>query len=196
MAVDEQTAWAVIDTKSGGNLLARTADSGVTWGDVTPPGIREVGDAFVLDARTAWVGEMDATGDVNGHRLFETVNGGRSWGLTTLAAPDGCGVDFIDRQRGWCTLAPGYAGSEPVELYRTVDGGGSWQLVSASPQTAHPTPDALPFGCDKSGPRFVSPTVGWVGSFCNGGGAFLYVSRDAGQSWFERTVQRPPSLGG
>ena len=58
--------------------------------------------------------------------------------------------DFIDAKTGWMTVSYGAAcGSEPVDIYGTVDGGVSWTLVaSAMPQDSAVSPL---YGGDKSG---------------------------------------------
>lgn len=108
------------------------------------------------------------------------------------AVPRGCRLDFVDLRDGWCSRIGAAAGSSGVALYRSVDGGGTWTLTSHTSLTGASTPAALPGGCDKS-IAFSAATVGWAASFCNGGGAYLYRSGDAGRRWAPTaTVPLPP----
>ena len=81
-------------------------------------------------------------------------------------------------------------GSMGVEVFRTRDGGATWQLISRTTGdgTAE-TAGALPFGCDKQ-LTFTSANVGWASSFCAGGDPYLDASTDGGGHW--HSVASPP----
>ena len=114
--------------------------------------------------------------------LYATADGAASW-RRLGAVPNGCQLDFVDDLHGWCTLLGAASGSEAVWIYRTLDGGSTWTLVSRTAfAPVSSTPDALPVGCDKT-ITFTSPVVGWATSYCNGGSAYLYSTDDGGSHW-------------
>ena len=163
--------------------LVRTADSGMHWRPVSP--VRGPITLDALDGTTAFV----ATGPTSRPVLYRTVDGGQAWRrLATLPAP--CGVEFVDVLHGWCVEIGAASGSENVDLWRTTDGGSQWALASRTGAgDVNGTPNAIPFGCDKS-VVFTTPTEGWAPLFCAGGTPSLYKSTDAGTTW--RPNPSPP----
>jgi hypothetical protein len=65
-----------------------------------------------------------------------------------------------------------------------ADGGRHWQLRSPTHVNRTP-PGGLPFGCDKSGFAFATPSRGWAGGFCAGGSLFFLRTADGGRHWTE-----------
>jgi photosystem II stability/assembly factor-like uncharacterized protein len=192
------TWWAtVVGNLSDQLFLVRTVDAGQHWQDVTPSfgelhanyGV----SSYVLSADVAWV---DADAEPTKSQLFRTLDGGQSW-RQMGTVPDSCTLQFLDPLHGWCWLLGGAMGSMSVELYRTADGGVTWQLISRTTgDGTQETPDALPFGCDKS-LTFTSPTVGWASSLCNGGQPYLETSADGGVRWRPLTpVSFPDHIDG
>ncbi len=123
--------WA---TTLGGGVL-RTTDGGGHWAVVIPPSAAPTAapPAFFLDAQTAWILRPEADA------VEHTADGGRTWQVAdlgpNLGAPAAASLDFTDAKYGWL-LVPGVAaaGSIPVTLYRTVDGGRTWaSLTPTSP---------------------------------------------------------------
>jgi photosystem II stability/assembly factor-like uncharacterized protein len=186
--------WAVVDgTLSPQTVVARTFDSGQHWQNVTPPidGTNEAGaTAFFLNSLVAWITPQalvtppgQQTEDTL-EPVYATADGGTSW-RALGRVPNGCQLDFVDDVHGWCTVLGAASGSEAVWIYRTLDGGSTWTLVSRSAfAPGSSTPDALPVGCDKT-ITFTSPTLGWATSRCNGASAYLYSTDDGGLRWQE-----------
>jgi photosystem II stability/assembly factor-like uncharacterized protein len=193
--VSTSTWWAVV----GDNLkptawVVRTTDRGRHWRNVSPIS-NYVGASYFLSDDVAWIeaGSL-ASGIPKTEPVYRTLDGGRSW-QRLGSVPNGCELQFVDQLRGWCTAIGAAAGSEEVEIRRTTDGGTTWTLAS---RTGIPgngpagTPDAVPFGCDKS-VTFTSAQVGWAPFFCAGGVAQVYKSTDAGSTWhFVPGVPLPP----
>jgi photosystem II stability/assembly factor-like uncharacterized protein len=176
----------------------RTVDAGRHWQDVTPASSGELHatdglNSFVLSADVAW---LAADAQPTTPQLFRTLDGGQSWQLVGTV-PDGCTLQFLDPLHGWCWLLGGSMGSMAVELYRTSDGGVTWQLISRTTgDGTQQTPDPLPFWCDKS-LTFISQTVGWASSLCNGGQPYLETSTDGGVRWHPATpVPFPDHIDG
>ena len=179
------TWWAVVqDNLQPEEWVVRTTDSGGHWRNVSPiPGAAS--QTFFLNADTAWV-----AGDAGLHPgqtikpLYRTLDGGQSW-TRVGAVPSQCALQFVDELDGWCQSVGAAAGSESIDLWRTTNGGSKWVLVSRTgiPGNGQPgTPDAVPFGCDKS-VTFTSAEVGWAPFSCSGGVAPVYRSTDAGSTW-------------
>ena len=106
--------------------LARTTDGGQSWDFPTLPG-----DAAVLRLATPAPGVVLASatepGDVN--RLWRSDDDGDSWQPATAGLPTNqwlLGMAFLDAERGY--VSGGFAQSV---LYRTLDGGASWQSRAA-----------------------------------------------------------------
>lgn len=186
------TWWAVVESNlTSQAYVARTTDGGQTWRDVLTPAGEGVAASAFLNTDTAWV----ATGGPGTAipPLYRTTDGGQTW-QRLGTDPGACQLQFIDEIHGWCVDIGAAAGSESVELYRTSNGGRSWTLVSrTSPGLGAPsTPEALPFGCDKT-ITFTSAHIGYAASYCNGGPAYLYKSVDAGSHWQTLGPVPPPA---
>ena len=197
---DSSQGWAVGgDTADTTDHILRTLDGGQTWTDVTPPEPRpEEGQAKTavgafIDADTGWV--------IYAYREFHIIpsgivwmthDGGESW---TASAPLPVGqlfeffspsnLTFIDPDHGWVMVHAG-AGMmhDYLSLYRTVDGGRTWDEVVAAGG------DQIQV-CPKTGLAFSDPDYGWVTRDCGGviDGASVDVSSDGGRHW--DTLQLP-----
>ncbi|HEX7567833.1 MAG TPA: glycoside hydrolase domain-containing protein, partial [Anaerolineaceae bacterium] len=130
--LDKQSGWAVLASSQPGSgvfTIARTQNGGTSWvqseQQLFQPGEVDalVSQVFLqfIDAQTGWLVFKRATGvNFSLGTLFATNDGGVTW--TRLELPLGEPVSFVDNQVGW--VAGGPAGDE---LYRTLDGGRSWQ---------------------------------------------------------------------
>lgn len=195
--VGPATAWALVDLPNGTSQeLLRTVDAGAAWANVTPPAAAAHPDditfsgGFALDANDAWaVYGPVASGSVR--TLSVTADGGLLWtGEGTLPLPDGCTVQFVDPQHGWCAWVGAAMGSSAVRLWRTVDGGRNWSPILDT-QPGQTGSAQIPLDCDKT-IGFTGATTGWVTTHCNGGPAPLYRTTDGGTAWAAANVTRPP----
>jgi photosystem II stability/assembly factor-like uncharacterized protein len=120
--LDARRGWVVSeDCASAQGEVARTADGGRTWRR-TPftSHTCNAGAGFVLDfvdASVGWVVQLEPTGPFA--RLYGTHDGGGTWRLVRDRLPDLGEVAFRTRTDGWLGGGSG--------LYRTTDGGRSWQ---------------------------------------------------------------------
>src|SRR5262245_52482044 len=82
--------------------------------------IPQVRNAAFVGKDKAWLVTWESYGD-----LWQTDDGGTSWKKVSGKAVGGvfCGISFIDANRGW-------AGNFDGQIFRTTDGGATWELLS------------------------------------------------------------------
>lgn len=142
--------------------LLRTADGGLHWQDVTPPGSSSQGvAAFPLSADDAWVVRALVEGGPGASRstLSHTADGGRTWRSITLPVFAVAQITFVDPEHGWMLADLDTAdGQQAADIFRTTDGGQTWAKLSS----AADRPGALPLEGQKFGLTFRDATTGWV----------------------------------
>jgi photosystem II stability/assembly factor-like uncharacterized protein len=195
------TGWAVLtDSRSHASVLFRTTDAGRRWerqlatpGDpfsvTTPTGVSGAVTVRFLDARHGLLSRQQYPGD--NPTILRTGDGGAHWSPIRLPGLGGLRRAlpfFLDPDHGWALLVddPGTA-VQPVTLYRTVDGGRDWALVTG----AGP---GLPAEGMKAWIWFRTRLDGWVGSLERDGSASVAVTHDGGGSW--RAAALPEPAGG
>ena len=174
-------AWLVRQINSTGELgVMRTQDGGRTWdaGQILPEADRgyRYASAFVaaLDGQTAWVVlKIPSGGSFSLGRLLVTEDGGATW--QEREAPLGEPVRLLDARSAW--MAGGPAGDQ---LYRTMDGGRTWQPVVLDLPSGGYTVVGLPGFSDRLN--------GWLAAWQRsdghpGGVLLLYRTRDGGAGW-------------
>jgi photosystem II stability/assembly factor-like uncharacterized protein len=130
----------------------------------------------MINASTGWA--AGSTTD----RILRTTNGGSSWDdVTPRAARAGAWITFfLDGNNAWVasTVQPGSGSPDfSVAIYRTADGGRSWQHVGdATADQGWPT--SL---------QFVDRTHGWLfinmGAAAGSQGVAFYGTVDGGATW-------------
>ncbi len=139
IAVDpSDTSFVLVASASGG--LFRSVNRGTTWDCIfQDEGTTSIG-AIALDPtdrNVIWVG----TGEANNQRssywgdgVYKTTDGGKSWTNLGLADSHHIGriaIDPSDPQRVFvAALGHLYTPNEERGLYRTTDGGASWERVA------------------------------------------------------------------
>jgi photosystem II stability/assembly factor-like uncharacterized protein len=185
---DPLNGWGLTDTN-----LVRTLDGGLTWVDITPPGVTSLGysaSTYFLDPLTGWM--LIPGADFSTGTLVYTTDGGSNW--TSTAVPFGGGqFDFINVTSGFILVDRGAgAGSEAVDVYSTSDGGASWTTVYVMQPGAGENVNTLPFGGQKSGFAFLDSSHAWVGgNIPMDGYIYLYHSLDGGRTWAKQDPLLP-----
>lgn len=192
--VGPNTVWAYTNGQTaataGEQGLELTTDGGRNWTNVEPSDCL-INAVFALSSTQAWV----TCGNTPRQTIEATLNSGRVWShVGPLPSPQ-CQLQFAAVRVGWCTVTWGAAGSAPVLIYQTADGGGSWKkvfsnLAQFAASNLKTPAGSLPFGCDKE-IEFTSPTTGWALFACNAGLAPLYETFDGGKMWVPRDVTAP-----
>ena len=177
--------WARSDSQ-----LMFTSDQGHTWKEITPEGGQGLKIAKVLFTSPVqgWILRQNrGTNQGNWTLLLSaTSDQGRSWrNLPTIAMTEqaqrlyygGADLSFIDAQRGWMVLkqttGSAFCGAS---LYKTEDGGQSWQELPNAPVCEAPVFSDGETGYARELPR---------------GNAVLKTS-DGGRSWTSLKLPAPP----
>ncbi|MGC9224053.1 MAG: glycoside hydrolase domain-containing protein [Terracidiphilus sp.] len=170
-------------------IVARTADRGAHWSDSTiaspfdnahPFGGRAY--ASFANAQQGWViFRLQSSSAFRPGLLFHTEDGGAHWSELPQP-PVGGDLVFTDALHGW--MGPGPEGDE---LYRTSDGGQSWQRVELPAPAGNPRGEASRIGL----PKFQNLSEGlllrtYIGD--KGATVVRYETRDAGVSWRPATA--------
>ena len=172
--------WAVGSRCAGvppqctGVVLA-TADGGASWSPLPAPPSGLDGVQF-LDPRDGWTW--------GGGGAFATTDGGRAWSALPVPPRTVSFVDFTDRDHGWLGTLGGACGLRGcgATIYRTSDGGSTWQTVAAD---AGPGPAPvgalanLPWAVFRDGGASGGGS-GWL--FASDPGT-VYVTADGGHTW-------------
>jgi len=209
--------------------LGVTHDGARTWLNVTPPVFEAIRsyrfpDMGVLgsiqvvpfDSERAWAytGCLFLTACNFAPGIWRTDDGGRSW--QTVHVPSDCaGVEsdcipdtlqFVDKQHGWVFMMQVGRNSITHHLYRTVDGGFTWQALPRRLDWIYSDLGATrPLFLDQTlGLRlqriYVSPADQYAHvspeELVAGTALSIEMTRDGGDSWFTTRLPTPPDLPG
>jgi photosystem II stability/assembly factor-like uncharacterized protein len=165
--------------------LLRTGDGGRSWADITP----DRGRSRPVTAPSVVGGTLLIVTQLRAHvfQVLRSADGGRTW---RRSLP----VRYARAYAAWSPVGPdaqhlflaldegAAAGSQGEALFASGDGGHTWRFRTTT-TFARVVPGRLPFGCDKNGVGFATPTRGFAGGNCAGGRPFLYRSGDGGRRW-------------
>ncbi|MCI0521447.1 MAG: exo-alpha-sialidase [Chloroflexi bacterium] len=190
-------------------LTLKTGDGGAAWRDVSPPepvppeGTSKEAIGYFLDDLTAWVTFYNPGGypPPNPATVWHTRDGGQTWQasapldtseLAEIFGPTD--LQFVDAQNGWLLSHVGVGmNHDYVVLYRTQDGGATWQRVLA------PFNDVSGVqACMKNELYFSDAQNGWLTGSCNGvaAGVLLFKTADGGETWQAVNLPEPAKEAG
>ncbi|OGO32003.1 MAG: hypothetical protein A2Z16_16755 [Chloroflexi bacterium RBG_16_54_18] len=192
--VDERLGWAIYQevAEDGRNtfVLAHTFTGGRRWsllnlhlfssGDIDS--FPKAGFLHFINRNNGWlVLQSPSSSNFNNGVLFKTDNGGISWERQEI--PVGEPVYFINPEVGWTS-----GGTAGQELYRSTDGGETWQL-----QNLINLPHVVGYSYRYQNPVFSSSQKGFLPVVVNDGSHTslrVYFTEDGGVSWeFNRISQ-------
>ncbi len=196
--------------------VLRTTDGGVHWKAVlkcSPYQGSGKGAGFATcpaDFRSATLATVLET-QKSSITIYHTTDGGQTWQRSTLnAGYIGTPPIFVDAQHGWALVTDNFPGYDPgsqyigkeIALFRTVDGGQSWQKIGSSaaksqlPSTSDDAYGSPPFEA-ATRMEFISATTGWLAGTTyrseNSMYSWMYVTHDGGTSWHQVSISFPAS---
>jgi photosystem II stability/assembly factor-like uncharacterized protein len=196
-AVDATHAWATTSHGCADMVCATSVEAttdGATWSEVgrLPDHVNAL--RFV-DPDRGWAVTrhvIDPTKKDGVTRVYATDDGGRTWRSLFFATGYGPSftMDFADAQTGWLigqdTSSCAMAGCGEYTLYRTSDGGRTWETLQAPPGPGEARWWDPPFhlGFLRS-PRAADRMTVWIGVSTGAGAAVggVLITRDGGVSW-------------
>lgn len=188
--LDEVYGWGVTETE-----VVSTNDGGVTWYNVTPPGLLDIGYSVFtdfLDASHAWVQTVDPNNYPNGGTIYRTTDGGLTWEAfeTPFSAGD---MEFLDENNGWMMADLGVgAGSMAIAIFQTTDGGATWMRTYTNDPSIEGAGDSLPLGGIKVMMVPLDMDTAWVGGVVySSGSTYLFRTDDGGKTWSQVTMMLP-----
>jgi photosystem II stability/assembly factor-like uncharacterized protein len=153
--------------------------------------VPRLGEGFFLDERRAWISTMIvySYNAFAAQIMLSTNDGGATWHMRTLPKGLGVGyghfVDFIDPMHGWFVVYDyAGAGGAYTGLYRTTDGGDSWEAVLDALGTSSGLSGDLAFG---------DPTTGVMTFRRNGFYSPPHINwtQDGGATWKCQNIPEP-----
>ncbi|HSL42128.1 MAG TPA: hypothetical protein VK897_01775 [Anaerolineales bacterium] len=179
---NELDAWGVTETH-----VVRTNDGGITWYDVTPEDLEEIGytvETYFLDKNHAWIQKPDFNNFPNNGLLYHTADGGLSWSIssTPFSAGD---LSFVNASEGWMLADLGVgAGSNAVAVFQTTDGGATWSQTYTNDPNDPESGDSLPLGGIKADLVPINMQTAWVGGVVYSPGTpYFYRTGNGGRTW-------------
>jgi photosystem II stability/assembly factor-like uncharacterized protein len=202
------------DADGNHNDILRTVDGGAHWqvmltcSPFMPDGGK--GAEFVTctsNFRSATVATVLEPLQNNRSRIYHTSDGGRTWQSSVVNARAlQSNPVFVDGQHGWFFATDHFPGPDPgssdigqnIALYRTSDGGKSWQRIGSSnaksqlPVTSDDGYGTQPPFTANVQMSFLNAATGWlIGSTYAPADSWLYVTHDAGSTWQRVALSLP-----
>jgi photosystem II stability/assembly factor-like uncharacterized protein len=187
---NELDGWGVSES-----WIVRTNDGGITWYNVTPADVEEMGSAvetFILDNDHAWIQKPDFNNFPNNGLLYHTADGGLTWNISSTPFSGG-DLSFIDAKNGWMLADLGAgAGSNAVAVFQTTDGGTIWTQTYTNDPNLAEAGDSLPLGGIKADLVPLTMQTAWVGGVTySPGTAYLFRTDDGGHTWSQVNLELP-----
>ena len=153
--------------------------------------------------------ESDSKTQASRIRIFHTSDGGQTWQSSLLNASHlETPALFVDGLHGWAFATDHFPGPDPgsayiggqIALYRTSDGGKTWQRIGSGPSTsqlASTSDDAygIPPFAASARMSFVTPSTGWIIGTASHADlsdySWLYLTHDGGNSWHQVALSFP-----
>ncbi len=196
--LDEWNGWGLT-----ADAVLRTNDGGITWHNLSPVGAEgeagfgyRAGSAF-LSAAQAWVLIPDAADPMGRGSLYRSRDGGKTWSSSQvpLGSAD---LAFLDEQNGWAMVGLGVgAGSMGVAVYRTADGGATWEQVYTNDPNLPNATAGLPLGGLKNDLTPLDARTAWISGVIYAPETFYFFKTDdGGHTWVEQPLPMPPATQG
>jgi photosystem II stability/assembly factor-like uncharacterized protein len=152
----------------------------------TPRGIQSLA---ALDANTLWAVTNDPTFTVAAREFTRTTNGGLTWDTGVIDAANGdsytsISVFALDANTAWVTMADLDFGTFSTgRIYKTTNGGQSWQQQSGTFNNVDKAPTAVHFFDANVGVAYGSPATGFDAVDV----LRIWRTTNGGDTWMELT---------
>lgn len=155
-----------------GGTVFKSLDGGQTWQNIGYPKLPS--DYFIDDVKfitpsEGWITGIDFTLNHDA-KTYHTTDGGENW---TEVEPTGAAIEFVDTTHGWIAAAG--------IVYRTVNGGQTWQSVPLPSYYTSPQIDEI---------KFLDANTGWVA----GWDGLVAKTTDGGQTWTYQNLPQQVNL--
>lgn len=198
--IDATTGWAIAN---GGSALLRTTSGPLHWQEVTPTydtTTLTISASAFFDSQHAWVTVAPLPGvgaPLRPFAIWRTTDGGQHWQQSLVRSPgyEIGDLFFLSPRLGWVAVQRIMGGDKTnaiggLDLFRTLDGGATWTLVSTTSESPHVGPGVQTVELEGAGLVFTSPTQGWLvglaGILRRDGGTNplrIYRTQDGGVTW-------------
>lgn len=199
--LDRKNGWAQSTA-----AIFKTTNGGETWETVLEADSMGIADICFDSLTSAWA--VFAGDDTTQVSILRTADGGATWTRANLAQGEPvewASLSLSSPDTGWLILVPLHgSSSSPGDLYRTRDGGSSWQRVrstSERPRDGYddyaPSELARPQSWLFCGGEvgFRNAADGWlVGNFVSTGPFCLFATHDGGRRWELQRLPLPASF--
>lgn len=203
---NQNEGWGIGHQLGSDDHILHTKDGGQTWADRTPPEpppqqgeSQKIAWGYFADKNNAWVIYAYQKWHVvpQPPLVWKTTDGGITWqpsqplsltGQEEFFLPEG--FTFPDTEHGWLLIHVGGGMHHDYSLlYRTTDGGQSWERMIDPYKTGLQS-------LENTDLAFVDENVGWVGKNNMGVmlGAFWEHTEDGGRNWESSFLPAPPEL--
>jgi photosystem II stability/assembly factor-like uncharacterized protein len=166
--------------------LLKTEDGGSTWHNIGKPQGKAATRVQFVDEKHGWIDVYHDWLDIEvgnpDYYYLRTTDGGENWTNIKIPDPDKftrLSYFFISPSQGWLITGglPG-AGQQLKKLYKTLDGGNSWDEISNTSIIPHES-DGLPSSGYVSDLYFLNEKYGWLTE----SRGQLFVTTDGGKDW-------------
>jgi len=170
--ISKEIGWACGDS----GMILYTKDSGNSWEKVNP--IESTGRIFLS---ISFVNDNDGWTCNNDGKIFRSINGGEDWTLVkNLPMRGGSRLIVLDSETVYVLQG---------KLYKTFDGGSTWDSLSISYPQNYTSSDMF----------FLDKVTGWITTMNGTGGMWIIeypvlMTNDGGNSWFSSEYVKEMSL--
>jgi photosystem II stability/assembly factor-like uncharacterized protein len=190
---NELEGWGIAE-----DAIVRTNTGGQVWHNVSPTGITEFGfnaHGFFRNSQRAWLLVPDDDASLGGGRLYLTTDGGLTWESNAVPFRDGH-LTFVSDRNGWVMAGLGAgAGSMAIAVFKTDNGGLTWEQVFTNDPNLEGSSESLPLGGIKMSLTPLNSQTAWIGGVTYAPGTFyFYRTIDGGATWAQQNLSLAPGI--